>query len=72
MSWSQMQMTVLAVLAVVITVASISYILIAKPAYLRASVYGVPFYSPQVINPVTNKPMDLNALSNYYMKGKKK
>lgn len=59
-------MVIAALLLAVLTVGSVTYIVVAKPAYLRHTRYGVPFYSSQVLNPVTRRPLDLNALAAYY------
>jgi len=71
LTWTQWQMMILAGIAAVLTVASLAYILIARPPYLRATRYGVPFYAAQAINPVTQQPMALNTLAYYYTTGKK-
>lgn len=68
---AEVQMVILAMLMAAITVASLSYIVLAKPAFLRRSRFGVPFYSSQVIDPVTNRPLDLNGLAAYYVHGQK-
>ena len=68
--FGQVQMVVAALLLAAATVASAAYIVLAKPAYLRATRFGVPFYSPKVINPVDGRPMSLNTLAGYYVLGK--
>ncbi len=70
LTWAQVQMSILAVIAVVLTVVSFTYILVVRPPYLRATRYGVPFYSSQVINPVTQQPVALNTLAYHYTTGK--
>ena len=69
---AQIQMTLVALVLAAATVASVAYIVIAKPDYLRHTRFGVPFYSSKVINPVTQRPLDLNALADYYVQGKTK
>ncbi|HKJ08657.1 MAG TPA: hypothetical protein VKA76_06185 [Gammaproteobacteria bacterium] len=69
---AQIQMTLVALVLAAATVVSIAYIVIAKPDYLRHTRFGVPFYSSKVINPVTQRPLDLNALADYYVQGKTK
>ena len=69
---AQIQMTLVALMLAAATVASVAYIVIAKPAYLRHTRFGVPFYASEVINPVTQQPLDLNALADYYVQGKTK
>jgi hypothetical protein len=70
LSWAQLQMLILAGIAAVLTVASLTYILLVRPPYLRATRYGAPYSSSQVINPVTQQPMALNTLAYHYTTGK--
>lgn len=65
----QLQMLILAAIAAVLTVASLTYILVVRPPYLRATRYGVPFYSSQVIDPVTQQPVALDTLAYHYKTG---
>ena len=69
---AQVQMMLTALVMAAATVATIAYIVIAKPDYLRHTRFGVPFYSSKVINPVTNQAVDLNALADYYVQGNTK
>ncbi|MGA7801819.1 MAG: hypothetical protein WCC36_13515 [Gammaproteobacteria bacterium] len=69
---AQIQITLVALVLAAATMASVAYIVIAKPAYLRHTRFGVPFYSSKVINPVTERPLDLNALADYYVQSKTK
>lgn len=69
---AQLQMAIAALLLAALTVGSLAYVVVAKPAYLRHTRRGVAFYSPQVLDPVTRKPLDLNALAEYYVQGKSK
>jgi len=54
----------LAVLA--ISIASLAYVAVVQPDYLRADRDGVPFYTPQVINPETGEPVPMGELIRHY------
>lgn len=66
MGWARLQMVVFSVLAAAVSAAGLVYIFAAHPAYLRATAQGVPYYTPPVIDPVTNKPMDLDMLIRHF------
>ncbi|WP_455383839.1 hypothetical protein [Acidihalobacter prosperus] len=67
MTRGQLTMSALAVLVAALTLASVAYITIVRPPYLKATRYGVPYYTPEVINPVTNQPVDVNRLVQRYL-----
>lgn len=69
---AQVQMVLVALVLAAATVATIAYIVIVKPDYLKHTRFGVPFYSSRVIDPVTNQALDLNALADYYVQGNTK
>ena len=50
----------------VISAAGLSYILLAKPAYLKADCDGVPYYTPQVIHPETGDAVSLGELIRHF------
>ncbi len=60
------QMLAVAVIAALATIGSFVYLLGWPPAYLRESRNGVPYFTPPVINPVTNKPMSVDSLVRDY------
>jgi len=49
-----------------ISIASLAYIVTAQPDYLRSDRDGVPFYTPQVINPDGGEPLDMGELIRHY------
>ncbi|AOU97650.1 hypothetical protein BI364_06480 [Acidihalobacter yilgarnensis] len=67
MTRGQIQMSGLAIIASVLTLGGLGYITSAPPAYLKATRYGVPYYTPAVINPVTGQPVDVNTLVRHYL-----
>jgi hypothetical protein len=69
MSSGRFQMLAMTVVAIVVTIATFVYLLAAPPAYLRESSSGVPYFTPPVLNPMTNKPMSVDSLVQDY-KGK--
>ena len=44
----------------------LSYILLAKPVYLKADRDGVPYYTPQVIHPETGDSVSLGELIRHF------
>ncbi|MFK5913704.1 MAG: hypothetical protein QM484_04945 [Woeseiaceae bacterium] len=66
MSKGYLGMLTLSITVLIISVASLSYILIEKPAYLNADRDGVPFYTPDVINPDNGKAVSLGELIRHY------
>lgn len=67
MTRGQIKLGVLAVFVSALALVSLAYINIVRPPYLKATRYGVPYYTPQVINPVTNQPVDVNTLARRYL-----
>ncbi len=49
-----------------ISIASLAYIAAAQPDYLRSDRDGVPFYTPQVINPEGGEPLSMGELIRHY------
>ncbi len=66
MSKGELQMMVFSGLVLLITVLGIAYIFIAQPAYLRSDRDGVPYFTPEVENPVTNEAVDMGTLIRHY------
>ena len=66
---SNTQLAVLTVIVSIMTVVSITYILLMQPESLRLSRDGVPFFTPDVINPDTGKPISVNELVNHFKYG---
>lgn len=63
---AQIQMMIIALVAIATTVGSFVYLLARPPAYLRATRDGVPYFTPPVINPVDGKPLNVNTLVRNY------
>lgn len=66
MGWAKLQMVVFSVLSAALSAAGLVYIFVAHPAYLRTTAQGVPYYTPKVVDPLTNKPLDLGTLIRHY------
>ena len=66
MSKGELQMMVFSGLVLLITVLGIAYIFIAQPVYLRSDRDGVPYFTPEVENPVTNEAVDMGTLIRHY------
>ncbi|MGE5087673.1 MAG: hypothetical protein ACM3QY_00995 [Candidatus Levyibacteriota bacterium] len=66
MGWAKLQMVVFSLAAAAASVAGLVYIFVAHPAYLRTTTQGVPYYTPKVADPLTNKPLDLGMLIRHY------
>ena len=66
MRWAKLQMVVFSLLSAAVSAGGLAYIFIEHPAYLRASAEGVPYYTPQVIDPITHKPLDLDMLIRHF------
>lgn len=49
-----------------VSIGSFTYILIEQPDYLRSDRDGVPFYTPQVINPEGGEPLSMGELIRHY------
>ena len=62
----QWQMAIYSTLIALIGFGGFIYILVTQPACLHASRDGVPYFTPQVINPMGGKPLDLNELVRHY------
>lgn len=60
------QMTVFSALVTLVAVASLAYILLVRPDYLRASRNCVPFHTPPVIHPETGEPLDVDTLVEHF------
>ncbi|MCW8946661.1 MAG: hypothetical protein OQK80_04260 [Sedimenticola sp.] len=59
-------MLAFSILVGVISIVSFSYIAIAQPDYLRSDRDGVPFFTPQVVNPEGGEPLDMGELIRHY------
>jgi hypothetical protein len=66
MSKGELQMAIFSMLVTLMTVLGIAYIFIAQPAYLRSDRDGVPYFTPEVENPMTNEPVDMGTLIRHY------
>ncbi len=62
----QIQMMIIALVAITATVGAFVYLLARPPAYLRATRDWVPYFTPPVINPVDGKPLNVNTLVRDY------
>jgi len=49
-----------------ISISSLAYIVIEQPDYLHSDRDGVPFYTPQVINPDGGEPLNMGELIRHY------
>ncbi|OBS10497.1 hypothetical protein [Acidihalobacter prosperus] len=67
MTRGQWQMSALAALAAVLTIGGLGYITTAAPPYLKATRYGVPYYTPKALDPVSGQPIDVNTLVRHYL-----
>jgi hypothetical protein len=65
-SKGQWQMMIYSILVGLIGFGGLVYILVTQPSYLHASRNGVPYFTPEVINPQGGKPLDLNMLVRHY------
>ncbi|HEC90191.1 MAG TPA: hypothetical protein ENI55_00845 [Alphaproteobacteria bacterium] len=45
-----------------LTIGGLAYIFISPPESMRVDRYGVPYFTPPVINPETGKPVSVDAL----------
>ncbi len=52
--------------ALAITIVGIGWTLISPPQSLRVDRDGVPHFTPQVIHPITDEPVSINALIRHY------
>ncbi len=52
--------------SLLITVLGLGYILVDAPKSLRSDADGVPYFTPQVIQPETGKTVSLNDLIKNY------
>ncbi len=59
-------MLVLSIGVMGISIASLAYIVVVQPDYLRSDRDGVPFYTPQVINPEGGEPLSMGELIRHY------
>jgi len=66
MTTGHRQMLVVAALVTVLSVVSFGYILVARPAYLRATAGGVPFFTPPVEHPETGEAVEVESLVEYF------
>lgn len=66
MSKDYLIMLILSLAVLGISIASLAYIAVVQPDYLRADRDGVPFYTPQVINPETGEPVEMGELIRHY------
>ena len=66
MRFAKLQMVVFSILSAAISIGGLAYIFMDPPAYLHATRQGVPYFTPQVINPADGKALDLNMLVRHY------
>ena len=66
MSKGELQMMVFSGLVAAITVGGLGFIFTTHPDYLRADRDGVPYLTPPVIDPITDKPVDMGTLVRHY------
>ncbi len=55
-------MRVYVALVALLTIGVLGYIFISPPPSMRADRYGVPYFTPPVINPETGKPVSVDDL----------
>lgn len=65
---SEFQLKLLAIFCTALTIFAFIYILWAKPESLRSSRDGVPFFTPQVINPDGGKDISVDELIQHFKK----
>lgn len=63
---AKVQMIVFSALSAVASIAALAYIFVERPAYLRASAQGVPYFTPPVENPANGKALDLDMLVRHF------
>lgn len=66
MSKGYFAMLTISVSVTLLSIASLGYILIEKPDYLRADRDGVPFYTPEVIHPESGEAVNLGELIRHF------
>lgn len=66
MSPGKIQMALFAAISAAITVGSLAYLFVTRPAYLHATRDGVPYLTPPVINPIDGKPLDVGMLVRHF------
>ncbi len=66
MGKGQWQMAIYSALIAFIGFGGIIYVFVTQPAYLHASRDGVPYFSPQVVNPMGGEPLNLKDLIRNY------
>ena len=59
-------MGVFATVVAVISIASLLYIAISQPEYLRKTREGVPYFTPPVVHPETEEALELDTLIRHY------
>lgn len=59
-------MGVYATLIALLTIGGLGYVFISPPDSMRVDRYGVPFFTPPVINPETGKPIAVDVLVRNY------
>ena len=65
---SNIQLKILAVFCTLLSIFSFIYIIWEQPESLRETREGVPFFTPQVINPDDGKPISIDELIQHYKK----
>jgi len=66
MSAKDLQLTIFSVLVGAISLASLLYIYISSPDYLRKSRHGTPFFTSPVIHPDSSTPISIDELIIHY------
>jgi hypothetical protein len=62
----QIQMVGIVGLAIVASVATFAYLAVSPPAYLRETRDGVPYFTPPVIDPTSDKALSVDMLVRHY------
>lgn len=66
MNIKQMQLPAFSLLVAAISFASIIYIYVAQPDYLRVSRDGTPFLTPPIIHPDSGEAIQIDELIRHY------
>lgn len=66
---SKLLMHFLAALSVLIVVAGLAYVYVKPPESMRVNRDGVPYFTPPVVNPMTEEAIPVEQLVRHYRGG---
>lgn len=67
---SRLMMHFLVVLSAIVVVAGLASVYVKPPESMRVNRDGVPYYTPPVINPMTNAAIPVEQLVKHYKGGR--